>query len=38
MEICEDLKNNPVEGDVETEHERLFKSQNKAIYRIVAEV
>ncbi len=38
LETCEDLKNNPVEGDVETEHERLFKSQNKAIYRIVAEV
>lgn len=35
---CEDLKNNPVEGDVETEHERLFKQQGKQIYRIVAEV
>lgn len=33
-----DLKNNPVEGDVETEHERLFKSQGKNIFRIVAEV
>ncbi|MDE6441925.1 MAG: tRNA (guanosine(46)-N7)-methyltransferase TrmB [Clostridia bacterium] len=36
--VCEDLKNNPVEGDVETEHERMFKEQGKAIYRIVAEV
>ena len=35
---CTDLKNNPVEGDVETEHERLFKSQGKNIFRIVAEV
>ena len=38
VETCEDLKNNPVEGDVETEHEKLFKSQGKPIYRIVAEV
>lgn len=38
LETCEDLKNNPVAGDVETEHEKLFKSQGKAIYRIVAEV
>ena len=37
-ETCEDLKNHPVEGDVETEHEKLFKSQGKPIYRIVAEV
>ena len=37
-ETCEDLKNNPVEGDIETEHEKLFKSQGKPIYRIVAEV
>lgn len=37
-ETCEDLKNNPVAGDVETEHEKLFKSQGKPIYRIVAEV
>lgn len=35
---CEDLNNNPVEGDVETEHERLFKQQGKQIFRIVAEV
>ena len=34
---CEDLKNNPVEGDVETEHEKLFKEQGKPIFRIVAE-
>ena len=37
-ETCEDLKNHPVEGDVETEHEKLFKSQGKPIFRIVAEV
>ena len=37
-ETCEDLKNNPVEGDIETEHEKLFKEQGKPIYRIVAEV
>ena len=37
-ETCEDLKNNPVEGDIETEHEKLFSSQGKPIYRIVAEV
>ena len=34
---CRDLKNNPVEGDAETEHERLFKERGKNIYRIVAE-
>ncbi|MDE7439186.1 MAG: tRNA (guanosine(46)-N7)-methyltransferase TrmB [Clostridia bacterium] len=38
VETCEDLKNNPVAGDVETEHEKLFKSQGKPIYRIVAVV
>lgn len=38
IDVCEDLKNNPVEGDVETEHERLFKQQGKPIFRIVAEV
>ncbi|MDE6613713.1 MAG: tRNA (guanosine(46)-N7)-methyltransferase TrmB, partial [Clostridia bacterium] len=38
LSTCEDLKSNPVAGDVETEHEKLFKSQGKAIYRIVAEV
>ena len=35
---CEDLKNNPVAGDIETEHERLFKERGKPIFRIVAEV
>lgn len=35
-ETCEDLAAFPVEGDVETEHERLFKSRGKKIYRIVA--
>lgn len=38
IDTCEDLKNNPVEGDVETEHEKLFSERGKAIYRIVAEV
>ena len=36
-ETCEDLKNHPVEGDAETEHEKLFKAQGKQIYRIVAK-
>ena len=38
LSVCEDLKNNPVEGDVETEHEKLFKSQGKPIFRIVVQV
>lgn len=33
---CTNLAAAPVEGDVETEHERLFKERGKAIYRIVA--
>lgn len=33
---CEDLAANPVEGDVETEHEKLFKERGKPIFRIVA--
>ena len=33
---CEDLAQNPVEGDVETEHEKLFKERGKPIFRIVA--
>lgn len=37
LSVCEDLAAEPVEGDVETEHERLFKSRGKKIYRIVAE-
>lgn len=37
ISTCEDLKNNPVEGDVETEHEKTFKEQGKPIFRIVAE-
>ena len=37
LETCEDLAAHPVEGDVETEHERRFKEQGKPIYRIVAE-
>lgn len=35
-ETREDLKNHPVEGDVETEHEKLFKERGKPIFRIVA--
>lgn len=37
LETCEDLAANPVEGDVETEHEKRFKEQGKPIFRIVAE-
>ena len=37
LETCEDLAAHPVEGDVETEHERRFKEQGKPIFRIVAE-
>lgn len=33
---CEDLAAHPVEGDVETEHEKLFKERGKPIFRIVA--
>lgn len=36
VETCEDLAANPVLGDVETEHEKLFKTRGKPIYRIVA--
>ena len=36
VSVCENLAGNPVEGDVETEHERLFKDRGKAIYRIEA--
>ena len=35
ISTCEDLKNNPVSGDIETEHEILFKRQGKPIFRIV---
>ncbi len=37
VETCEDLAAAPVEGDVETEHEKLFKERGKRIFRIVAE-
>lgn len=37
LSVCEDLKSFPVAGDVETEHERLFKERGKNIYRIVAK-
>jgi len=37
-EVCEDLAAHPVAGDAETEHESLFKSMGKKIFRIVAEV
>lgn len=33
---CEDLAENPIPDDVETEHERLFKERGKPIYRIAA--
>ncbi len=33
---CEDLAAEPVEGDVETEHEKLFKERGKPIFRVVA--
>lgn len=33
---CQDLAAHPVDGDVETEHERRFKQCGKNIYRIVA--
>ena len=35
-EVCEDLASHPVKGDIETEHEKLFKGRGKNIYRIVA--
>lgn len=38
LSTCEDLKAHPVEGDVETEHERRFKEMGKPIFRIVAGV
>lgn len=37
ISTCEDLASNPVSGDIETEHERLFKGQGKFIFRIVAK-
>lgn len=36
IRCCEDLASHPIEGDVETEHERLFKSRGKRIYYIEA--
>lgn len=38
IDVCRDLKSNPAEDDVETEHERRFKEMGKLIYRAVAEV
>lgn len=38
ISVCEDLAANPVEGDVETEHERRFKEMGRKIYRIHARV
>lgn len=35
-ETCENLAAAPVAGDVETEHEKLFKERGKNIYRTVA--
>lgn len=37
LETCEDYAQ-LAEGDVETEHERLFKERGKNIYRVIAEV
>ena len=38
LSVCENLAENPVEGDVETEHERRFKEMGKNIYRICARL
>lgn len=38
LSICEDLASNPVAGDIETEHEKMFKAQGRKIKRIVARV
>lgn len=38
ISVCEDLKSHPVEGDVETEHERRFKEMGKPIFRTVARL
>ena len=35
VSLCRDLAESPVEGDVETEHERRFKSEGKKIFRAV---
>ena len=37
VSTCQNLAAEPVEGDVETEHERLFKERGKPIFRIEAE-
>jgi len=37
ISVCKDLSANPVEGDVETEHERLFKQMGRKIFRIHAK-
>lgn len=36
--VCEDLKNNPFEGNVITEHEKMFMDRGLPIYRVVAKV
>jgi tRNA (guanine-N7-)-methyltransferase len=38
MSTCTDLKNNPFEGNVITEHERKFMEQGLPIYRITVKV
>lgn len=38
VEICRDLKSNPVEGDVITEHEAKFMSEGKKIFRAAVRV
>jgi tRNA (guanine-N7-)-methyltransferase len=38
VDKCEDLKNNPFEGNVITEHESKFMAEGLPIYRVVAKV
>jgi tRNA (guanine-N7-)-methyltransferase len=38
IERCEDLKNNPFDGNVITEHENKFMQEGLPIYRVVAKV
>ena len=38
LSTCEDLAASPIDGDVETEHERRFKQMGRKIHRIHARV
>jgi tRNA (guanine-N7-)-methyltransferase len=38
VEKCEDLKNNPFEGNIVTEHESKFMAEGLPIYRVVARL